>query len=94
MKISIISGLKYNYVNNHTTSRYESLPSDISGYASTSAVTEHNPQAYVSFSRKIARFTLNAGVRYQFDSGSGGLFFEKQTPDKCGVFRPVEWCQL
>ncbi|MDE6352011.1 MAG: outer membrane beta-barrel family protein [Muribaculaceae bacterium] len=66
MKISIISGLKYNYVNNHTTSRYESLPSDISGYASTSSVTEYNPQAYVSFSRKIARFTLNAGVRYQF----------------------------
>ncbi|MDE6073014.1 MAG: outer membrane beta-barrel family protein [Muribaculaceae bacterium] len=66
MKISLMSGLKYNYVDNHATSRYENLPSHINGYASTTAVTEHNPQAYVSLSRKISRFTLNAGVRYQY----------------------------
>ncbi len=65
-KISMASGIKYIYVNNKSNTWSDHTAIIESKYNLSSDIEEHNPQIYISLSRKIKRVTINAGVRYNY----------------------------
>ena len=66
LKIRLQAGIKYSYIGNKSNSDFEYPRQNQEGYKLLTDIIEHDPQAYLSFSRKIGNVTINAGGRYRY----------------------------
>lgn len=65
-KVSMTTGAKYIYIDNKGYSTSDASIITDKRYVLISEIKEHNPQAFLSLSRKFGRLSVNAGVRYQY----------------------------
>lgn len=65
-KVSLSTGAKYIYIDNKGYTASDASMANTNGYRLNSEIREHNPQAFMSLSRKFGRLSVNAGVRYQY----------------------------
>lgn len=65
-KLSMTTGAKYIYIDNKGYTASDASYINGKNYMHNSIINEHNPQAFISLSRKFGRLSMNAGVRYQY----------------------------
>lgn len=65
-KISMATGGKYIYIDNKGYTASDASNINSNGYKHNYEIIEHNPQVFVSLSRKFGRLGINTGVRYQY----------------------------
>lgn len=65
-KIGVSTGIKYNWVRSDGTTRSEDLTLMGNKYHVVTDVTEHNPQAYLSLSRRFGKVVVKPALRYQY----------------------------
>lgn len=66
LNIKLSTGLKYRYISNRSRSLLHQEAYYGNDYSLASQITEHDPQAFLSLSRKVGNVTLNVGGRYRY----------------------------
>lgn len=65
-KIGVSTGIKYNWVQSEGTTHSDDLTLMGNKYRVETDVTEHNPQAYLSLSRRFGKVVVKPALRYQY----------------------------
>lgn len=65
-EIGLTTGIKYDIINSHSTTESDNPDMMNGNYFVKNKVAEHNPQTYVSFSRKFGGIIIKPAIRYQY----------------------------